>query len=125
MAHDLVDELYDNIRRDETDIVAIARRTGWKVANIAKIKNHLFIQEHLLDAYEALGVAPTLARFDSDQIIAEAWQRLKDGEFSPSDLQLLRHETAEAWYMRRHGPSYLKAHRAAQKRFPAPLELWG
>jgi len=38
----------------------------------------------------------------------------------PEDLQLLRHEAAEAWYMRQHGPSYRAAHQAAEKRFPTP-----
>jgi hypothetical protein len=32
----------------------------------------------------------------------------------------LRHEVAELWYMRRHGPSYSAAHLAAQARFPSP-----
>jgi hypothetical protein len=45
---------------------------------------------------------------------------LETGNFIEQDLQLLRHETAEAWYMRRNGPSYTKAHNAAEARYPAP-----
>jgi hypothetical protein len=45
---------------------------------------------------------------------------LRAGTQTPADIQLLRHETAEAWFMRRHGPSYDAAHSAAQRRFPAP-----
>lgn len=118
------DKLYEDIRQDETDVSTIAQRIGWKPSSIAKVKYHLFIEEHRLDQYEELGVPAVMARFDSDEAIAEAWLRLKTGDFSPLDLQLLRHEAAEAWYMRRHGPSYRKAHAAARRRFPAPMALW-
>jgi hypothetical protein len=121
---DLADELYGEIRRDTTDIVQIARWTGCKPASIAKVKAHLFLEFHYLDSYESLGVPPTMARFDSDRHIAESWLRLKAGTFSSSDMQLLRHEAAEAWYMRKHGPSYRIAHAAAQERYPAPIQLW-
>jgi hypothetical protein len=121
---DLADELYESIRQDETDVEEIARYTGWKPSGIAKVKHHLFIQEHWLDQYESLGVPATFSRFDSDEAIAEAWLRLKNGKFSSLDLQLLRHEAAEARFMRKHGPSYRRAHAAAQRRFPAPASLW-
>jgi len=118
------DDLYDEIRRDAGDVQAIARRLGWKPRNIDKVKRHLFLDEHLLDRYEPLGVPATTARFDADARIAEVWARLKAGEWTSADLQLMRHEAAEAWYMRKHGPSYRRAHEAAQRRYPAPLELW-
>jgi hypothetical protein len=124
VALDLADALYEGIRRDETDVDEIARRVGWKPSNIAKVKRHLFIEEHWLDQYEPLGVPAILARFDSDEAIARAWLRLKGGDFTAIDLQLIRHEAAEAWYMRKHGPSYRRAHAAAQRRFPAPGSLW-
>ncbi len=98
----------------------IAKNTGLKPTNIQKVKNHLFVDEHVLDRYESIGVDATVGRFDSDIGIAEAWQRLESGTHMPSDLQLLRHETAEAWYMRNVSPSYNAAHSAAQRRFPAP-----
>ena len=124
MALDLADALYEGIRRDGTDVDEIARRVGWKPSNIAKVKRHLFIEEHWLDQYEPLGVPAILARFDSDEAIARAWLRLKGVYFTAIDLQLIRHEAAEAWYMRKHGPSYRRAHAAAQRRFPAPGPLW-
>lgn len=52
--------------------------------------------------------------------IANAWKRLELGTHTKYDLQLLKHEAAEAWYMRKHGPSYTNAHNAADKRYPAP-----
>lgn len=121
---DPADQLYDAIRFDNSDIELIANNTGWKAKSIARIKNHLFVGIHLLDKYEKLGVPPIEARFDSDMQIAKAWSRLRNNSFNKTDLKLLRHEAAESWYMRKHGPSYRKAHAAAQKRFPAPLELW-
>ena len=80
-----------------------------------------FQEEHLLDRYTAYGVPAVMRRFDSDLAIARAWWRLEAGTFPPADMQLLRHEAAEAWYMRRHGPSYNAAHNAAQRRYPAPI----
>lgn len=60
---DPAEQLYEAIRQDQDDIEKIAGHTGWKPGNIAKIKRHLFIETHLLDAYEALGVAPTAGAF--------------------------------------------------------------
>ncbi len=78
------------------------------------------MDDHLLDRYEPLGVPAMRARFDSDIGIARAWQRLESGTHGLADLQLLRHEIAESWYMRNVSPSYNAAHNAAQRRFPAP-----
>lgn len=77
---------------------------------------------HLLDRYVALGVPAVMQRFDSDLGIANAWHRLVQGNFTASDLQLLRHEIAEAYLMRKwQDPSYHRAHTRAQCRFPAPM----
>jgi hypothetical protein len=124
MAMECADLLYEEIRHDTEDVGLIAQYTGWKRTSIAKVKVHLFLELHDLDSYEHLGVPSTRARFDSDRIIAESWLRLKAGTFSSLDLQLLRHEAAEAWYMRKHGPSYRPAHAAAVKRYPVPPQLW-
>jgi len=118
------DALYEEIRQSQSDVDEIAIHTGLKRGNIARIKAHLFMDAHWLDSYENLGVPPEWARFDSDMRIAEAWNRLRVGDRGVADLQLLRHEAAESWYMRRHGPSYREAHQAAQRRYPRPDELW-
>ena len=102
-------------------MAAIARNTDCKAVNIQKIKQHLFYEEHLLDRYVALGVPAIMQRFDSDLGIAKAWRRLEQGQFTAADRQLLRHEAAEAYLMRRwRDPSYHRAHTRAQRRFPAP-----
>ena len=115
------DEAYEAIRHSITDVETIVRSTGIKPANIQKVKQHLFYAEHLLDRYVALGVLAAMQRFDSDLGIASAWQRLTQGTFMDADLQLLRHEAAEAYLMRKwRDPSYHRAHTRAQQRFPAP-----
>ncbi len=86
------DELYEAIRADQDDVEIIAGRIGWKPANVAKVKTHLFHQIHLLDKYEPIGVPAHQGRFDSDPVIAESWQRLKNGDYRALDLQLMRHE---------------------------------
>ena len=118
------DLLYEEIRRDTEDVKLIAQHTRWKPMSIAKVKAHLFLELHDLGSYEHPGVQVSRARFDSDPMIAESWRRFKAGTFSSLDLQLLRHEAAEAWYMRKYGPRYRRAHAAAQKCYPAPLRLW-
>ena len=114
------DEAYEAIRASKTDIEAISRNTGIKPENVKKVKDHLFYEEHLLDRYVDYGIPAETGRFDSDLGIANAWKRLENGTFTADDIKLLKHETAESWYMRRHGPGYTDAHNAADKRFPAP-----
>jgi hypothetical protein len=115
------DARYEAIRKSATDVQEIATQTGWRVSNIARVKRHLFEQIHWLDLYEELGVPGQWGRFDSSSEIADAWERLRIGSHSADDLQLLRQETAESWFMRKHGPSYLRAHQAARRRYPWPL----
>ena len=112
----LADELYDAIRASSADVAEIAKNTGIKPENIQKMKDHLFNTEHLLDRYVDHGEPAIMARFDSDSGIASAWQRLTAGNFTPADLQQLRHEAAETNRMRKWGPSY---NQAAQRR-PKP-----
>ena len=114
------DARYDEIRNSRSDVDAIARNTGIKPANIRKVKDHLFHDTHWKDRYVDLGVPAVAERFDSDLGIARAWERLTTGTFTPADLQLLRHEAAEANRTRRWGPGYSRAHDAAEARYPAP-----
>jgi hypothetical protein len=112
--------VYATIRASTDDVAAIAAHTGIKPVNIQKVKDHLFYNSHLLDRYENMGIPSVMSRFDSDAGIAAAWLRLSSGRGTGVDMQLLRHEAAEAWFMRRNGPGYTAAHNAAQKRYPAP-----
>jgi hypothetical protein len=113
------DEAYDAIRSSTTDVADIANSTGIKPTNIQKVKDHVFFNQHLLDRYVDQGIPAYLSRFDSHEGIVAAWQRLSTGNGTSGDMDLLRHEAAEAWYMRKHGPSYNAAHEAAQQRYPS------
>jgi hypothetical protein len=115
------DEAYETIRQSTTDVESIASNMGIKPTNIQKVKQHLFYAEHLLDRYVHVGVPAEMRRFDSDLGIANAWKRLEQGNETAADRQLLRHEAAEAYLMRKwHDQSYNRAHTRVQKRFPAP-----
>jgi hypothetical protein len=115
------DAAYAAIRASNRDVAAIAQEAKLKPQNVRKVKQHLFYEVHLLDKYVAFGVPARQARFDADLSIAEAWKRLENGTYSGADMQLLRHEIAEAWFMKRHKTrSYRVAHAAAERRFPAP-----
>jgi hypothetical protein len=124
VATDSADVLYEEIRQSESDVDNIAFHTGLTRRNIARIKAHLFMSEHLLDSYVDLGVPAEWAKFDADMRIAEAWNPLRAGKHGLADMQLLKHEAAESWHVRKHGPSYREAHQAAQRRYPRPDELW-
>jgi len=52
--------------------------------------------------------------------MADSWLRLTAGTQTKIDVALLKHETAEAWFMKRNGPSYLDAHTAAERHYPSP-----
>ncbi|MFC7528008.1 hypothetical protein [Actinoplanes sp. GCM10030250] len=106
------DDAYDMIRASDDDLPFIteaARDHGFTPADIGRIKSHLFREQHLLDSYSE----GEMGLFDANPRIAEAWQRLVNGQPHPADLDLLRHERYEAEFMARTGdPSYRRAHAA-------------
>jgi len=110
--------MYDAIRASTTDVSAIAANTGIKSSNIQKIKDHVFYNEHLLDRYVDYGVPAVRSRFDSDLNQANAWFRFKSNTHTQADITWLKHEAAERWYELRHNSGYLKAHEAADKKWP-------
>ena len=103
---------YDRIRASDDDIASVAEtanKYGFSTEDIITIKNHVFRDEHLLDLYGDDIVGP----FDANPRMAEAWQRLVDGNPHPADIDLLNHERYEANLMATTGdPSYLRAHTA-------------
>lgn len=103
-AYPAAERTYEQIRADTTDVAKIAQNTGIKPENIQTVKDHVFYDEHLLDRYRDYDVPSEWARFNADPSMADSWQHLTDGSFMDIDMQLLRHETAEAWYMRKYGP---------------------
>ena len=106
------DHAYDAFRASDDELPAIAetaREHGFSPEDITRIKDHVFRNEHLLDSYGD----STVARFDANPRMAEAWQRLAEGNPHPADIDLLRHERFEAEYMASTGDqSYRRAHAA-------------
>jgi uncharacterized protein YukE len=105
------DQAYDRIRAaDDVGAAAeTAQRYGFSADDVRLVKDHVFFKEHLKDLYGDSDVG----RFDSSPRIAEAWQRLVDGEPHPADLDWLAHERHEAAFMAETGdPSYARAHTA-------------
>lgn len=87
-AEEKAQSFYEAIRKSSADIKKIANNTGIPEQIIEKIKNHVFYDKHLLDS--------GLSRFSPDIDMADAWQRLIDGNFVHSDLILLQHELIES-----------------------------
>ncbi|MDR0917544.1 MAG: hypothetical protein LBN02_10225 [Oscillospiraceae bacterium] len=98
---------YDEIRKRDSDIAAIAESTGHSEDEIRSVKAHVFLIYHEL-GYESP------ARFDPDYNMAVSWQRLIDGkDIQPEDFVLIEHELAELTLMNTQGLSYSDAHTIA------------
>lgn len=87
----LGNQMYEEFRMTNDDIVEISNNTGWSVEDVTTVKNHVFNDVVLKDD----GVYGTL---DSYYEQALAWQRLIDGNYFKSDVLLLEHELFEATY---------------------------
>ncbi|MPL94044.1 hypothetical protein SDC9_40192 [bioreactor metagenome] len=102
-------QYYAAIRKMTADIPRISKNTGWKKRNVAAVKQHVFLDEHLIDGQ--------MQRFDPSYEIAQSWQRLIDGRnIQEQDLVLLNHELMELQLMR-EGLPFEQAHAQASKAF--------
>ena len=99
---------YGLVRSMTNDVETIAKNTGYTVAEIARIKNYIFIDEH--DLGDAVP-----RRFDPDYMMAETWRRLIAGKTEKHDLTLLRHEVYENELVE-GGMAHDDAHRMATER---------
>lgn len=97
-----VDKIYDEIRHSTDDISLISKNTGFPEWKIDRIKNHVFNNEHVLDA--------GIKKFDADVDIADAWKRLKEGNYNQNDLDLLNHEYFESKFEKIFDTDYRTAH---------------
>ncbi|MBM7078933.1 WXG100-like domain-containing protein [Micromonospora humida] len=124
-AMEWADRAYDRFRADPGDVADIAANlatvarpggtTGFTHAEIARVKQHLMVDEHVLRDYPDGWVR---RRFDADEDIAEAWIRLREGRPLEPDLVLLEHELAESGYLLVHpDATYPDAHAYAQSLF--------
>ncbi|MEH7353859.1 RHS repeat-associated core domain-containing protein [Neobacillus drentensis] len=99
---DKAEGMYDEFRKSTTDVTSIAKNTGMKESRIQRIKDHLFIKEHIKDH----GVG----RFDADYDIAQAWKRLQIGTHNQNDIYLLNHELFESRFEGIFKTNYRTAH---------------
>lgn len=99
---------YDTIRKRNDDIGKIARNTGFSEKDIRSIKEHVFINSHILDYGRA--------RFDANYDMAIAWQRLINGNFEDRDLVLLNHELLESIVEKEYNCTYREAHNMAEEK---------
>ena len=100
---------YNLMRTTNEDISAIVNNTGINKEILNQIKNHVFIEDHILDN----GVM----RFDPCPDMAAAWKRLISGNFVYSDLVLLQHEYAESFAMQKAKIPYRIAHEIVNKMY--------
>lgn len=99
---------YEEIRKRTDDVDKIAKATGWSKKSIQEIKNHMFINEYLLNG--------EMQRFAPEYNQAVAWQRLAEGKrIQESDYVLLRHEYLELTLMHKKGYTYDEAHNIANQ----------
>jgi hypothetical protein len=109
----------DDVSRMTDHLATVARPSGgagFSPEELAQVKDHLFVQEQLIEDYETGEVVSR--RFDPDEEIAAAWGRLKSGRAQQSDLVLLEHELVESSYLRANqGVMYQEAHRHANERY--------
>ena len=104
---DNANKLYDTIRKLKDDVATISKNTNIPEEYIRQIKEHVFLQEHVL--YNGI------ERFHTDLNTAEAWLRLVNNNFVQHDLTLLQHEFAESLIMNGKAIEYRSAHDAVDK----------
>ena len=119
------DKYYDSIRnrKNPTDIAKISAASGFTEKQVKEIRGHLFVNTHNLDG-ERIG------RFDSDWMIAQAWQRMEQNWTKPGmdiyrdlDILLLKHERMELTIMQAEGINAALAHDRANEKYPWNIEI--
>ena len=98
-------------RNRETQVVRVARNSGFSASDIEKIYNHIFINEYALHG--------GIQRFDPSYDMAESWRRLSETEgkhIQKHDLIMLHHELGE-YNLMKQGLSYEKAHAEINRKF--------
>ena len=96
------EDMYAKFRNSTTDIKTISENTGVPEWKIKRIKEHVFYKEHIKD-FE-------VGRFDADYDMASAWERLINGDYVKSDLDLLNHEIFESKFESIFKTNYRTAH---------------
>ncbi|OKP85338.1 hypothetical protein A3842_07275 [Paenibacillus sp. P3E] len=95
--------MYEKFRNLGTrDVEAIAKNTGFPLSMVQRIKDHVFNYTHIKDH--------GIGKFDPDYELAQAWERLMNGKYVDSDIQLLHHEIFESKFEGIFKTNYRTAH---------------
>ena len=106
---------YESVRKMKTDIIRIAKNTGFEETQIRDVKNYIFNDVHdLADNGDR--------RFFPDFAMAESWQRLINGNIEPHDLTLLKHELEEMKFVKM-GKTQSEAHDLASIKYNYTQEV--
>lgn len=108
-ADDHAKRYYGLVRSMKTDVVRIAKNTGYPVEVIQQIKDFVFMEMHDLGEGR-------IDRFDADYAMAQSWQRLIAGTPESHDLTLLKHEVMERQLML-EGMTQDEAHRRTSLKY--------
>ena len=87
----IAEKLYEQTRNRNPmyEVRAIAKNSGMSEADIKKVYDHIYTNEHLFKD-------GTIHLFDPDYEMAQSWQRLRNNNnIQPHDITLLKHELAE------------------------------
>ena len=95
----------------------ITTNTGLPRRMISTVYDHVFTQKHIL--YDRVDT------FLPDFEMAKSFQRLKEGNYRPEDIVLLRHEYLEHAVEKRFKTDYKTAHNYAEKHFDYARAIWG
>ncbi|MBY7740422.1 WXG100 family type VII secretion target [Paenibacillus polymyxa] len=99
----IAEELYEKFRNlGNQDVEAISKNTSFSQNRIQRIKDHVFNDIHIKDH--------GIGRFDPDFELSQAWERLIDGKYVDSDVQLLHHELFESRFEGIFHTNYRTAH---------------
>ena len=108
----LAAKAYEKFSRED-DSKRIADNTGFSQADIERIRSHIFSKKH--DLYKGY------TRFEPDYDMAVAWQRLRDGDYLPRDITLLKHELLERELEKKYNINISEAHALASESY----DWWG
>lgn len=97
---------YDEIRADVEDVKKICLNIKETERVVTRVKDYVFCKEHVIitDSIEEK------RRLDSDPEIVNAWSRLTEGDFTPTDIEFFKHEQVESILEKRKSLDYRSAH---------------
>jgi hypothetical protein len=104
---DRAELIYDEIRKDLSDIPKIASNLRKPERIVVRVKEHIFIREHKI----VIDDVEDIRRLDADPDIVNVWSRYCEGDFVKSDLDLFKHEQLESIIEMREQVSQTEAHR--------------